>query len=292
MTEVGTTGYCTNSKEEVAKAVAGDWLDEDLKELAEHDLTSKNLFSFIFAFQDLCAPPKIDGEINPNGDASKGLRVSAWQELDFNGNKIVSLAETGKWVGERLINFYAGKKEFGIGKDEAKLLYKHFYPCFIRAFLDAADFGAPTKVTQKGGGKVYGNTKTNGDDYVQYKEFRLLCTYLCIYATIYEAFAAIDGGGKGVDATDDRRISLDEWTTNHVNLKSHPLLSLSISANRDPKSVFGAMDADGKGKVLLAEFSTYIEDYEFHLNSRWGRLMNAGEAVAKSSGAAVAASST
>lgn len=261
------------SKTDLVTLAAGNWYDCDLKELAEDEHTSKDLFLFIYAFQHMCAKPK-----STNGAASKTLRVSEWQLLDFNGNKIVSLAETGKWVGERLINFYAGEhKSFGVTSEDAKLLYKRFYPCFIRAFLDAADFGAATKVTQKGGGKVYGNSKTTGDDYVQFREFRLLCTYLCIYAAIYEAFGNVDGGGKGIDATDDRRISKDEWTTNGQLLKGHPLTSLSISANGDPSMIFDAMDGDGKGKVLLAEFSTYIEDYEFSLSTRWGKLLNAGE---------------
>merc|ERR1712183_1065638 len=177
----------------------------------------------------------------------------------------------------------------GVDAGAAKLLYKHFYPCFIRAFLDAADFGAATKVTQKGGGKVYGNTKTTGDDYVQFREFRLLCTYLCIYAAIYEAFGDVDGKGKGIDATDDRRISKDEWLSKGKSLAGHPLLSLSVSANMDAEAVFSAMDADGKGKVLLAEFSTYIEDYEFALGTRWGQLLNANEGVSASAGAAVSA---
>jgi len=265
---------------------AGSWYDDDLQALAEDSHTSKELFLFIYCFQDLCAKPK-----SAKGSHSKTLRVSAWQLLDFNGNHIVSLAETGKWVGERLINFFADQdnKAMGVGAEEAKLLYKRFYPCFIRAFLDAADFGAATKVTQKGGGKVYGNTKTTGDDYVQFREFRLLCTYLCVYAAIYEAFGNVDGGGKGIDATDDRRISKDEWSTNGQLLKGHPLLSLSISANGDPSMIFDAMDGDGKGKVLLAEFSTYIEDYEFSLKTRWGKLLNAGEPAVDSAGGAVAA---
>jgi hypothetical protein len=61
---------------------------------------------------------------------------------------------------------------------------------------------------------------------------------------------------------------------------------LSISANADPAKVFGAMDNDGKGMVLLAEFSKYIEDYEFALSTRWGKLLNAGEPVTASAGEA------
>merc|ERR1712025_771133 len=246
------------------------------------------LFLFIYAFQALCAKIK-----SPNGVASKMLRVNAWQLLDNNGNGIVSLAETGKYIQDHLKNFYTSgeNKHLGVSVDEAGALYKRFYPCFIRAFLDAADYGPATKVTQKGGGKSYSNTKTDGDDYVQYKEFRLLVTYLCIYSCIYEAFGSVDGLGKGIDATDDRRISLDEWTAHAKTLKGHPLDSLAFTATQDPAKSFAAMDADGKGKVLLSEFSTYIEDFEFSLGSRWGKLLNAGEAVKESAGAAVAAAS-
>jgi len=277
-----------------ADAVAlttGKWLDKDLCRLATNSKhSSKNLLLFIFSLQDLCASPS-----SPKGTTSKLLRSSAWQRLDFNNNGIVSLAETGKWIKERLINFYCGdadNKAFGLDDSEAELLYKYFYPCFIRAFLDAADYGAPTKVTQKGGGKSYSATGTaaTGDDYVQFKEFRLLCTYLCIYATIWEAFATLDGGGKGVDATDDRRVDTSEWASNSEALVGHPLRSLSLTANKENSAAFSAMDADGKGKVLLAEFSTYIEDYEFELGTRWGKLLNAGEPVKASAGAATGAS--
>lgn len=264
--------------------LTGEWQDEDLETIAKHDSSSKELFHFIYAFQELCQ----------KGTAGKHLRRTAWQTLDVNSNGIVSLAETGKWVKEYLKTFYAHKdnKDFDC---DSELLYKHFYPSFIRAFLDAADWGAAKKVNQKNGGKRYSanpGTDTTTDDYVQYKEFRLLVTYLCIYATIWEAFGDVDGKGKGIDATDDRRVSKDEWLTKGASLKGHPLLSLSVSANMDPEAVFAAMDADGKGMVLLAEFSTYIEDYEHDLGTRWGHLLNAGEKTKTSAGAAIAASSS
>merc|ERR1712147_593760 len=188
-----------------------------------------------------------------------------WQILDNNGNGLVSLAETGKFVQDHLKNFYTSgdNKHLGVPVDEAGALYKRYYPCFIRAFNDAADYGPATKLKLQ---HEYSNTKTTGDDYVEFKEFRLLLTYLCIYASIFEAFGTCDGNGKG--------------------LCGHPLLSLSISANADPAAVFGAMDSDGKGKVLLGEFSKYIEDYEFSLCTRWGKLLNAGEPVVASAGAA------
>merc|ERR1719155_154189 len=71
-------------------------------------------------------------------------------------------------------------------KDESKLLYKRFYPCYIRAFLDAADIGK--------NGKVGGTKTATKDDYVQRSEFRFLNVYLCIYALMYDAFSVVDGG--------------------------------------------------------------------------------------------------
>merc|ERR1740117_2644372 len=80
--------------------------------------------------------------------------------LDNNGNGYVSLAETGKWIKDSLTNFLENA-------DKALIVYKSFYPSYIRAFKDA---GAST------------------DDYVQKSEFRLLCAYLCLYGIMFDHF--------------------------------------------------------------------------------------------------------
>jgi len=251
----------------------GAWYDKDLFAIARHASSSESLYCFIFAFQQLCANSK-----STHGKASKELRAYAWQQLDKNNNGLVSLAETGGWIQERLINFFndGDNKEIGINKEAAVALYKRFYPCFIRAFLDAADYGEPTKIKMSA---KYSTTKTTGDDYVQFGEFRLLVTYLCLYATIWEAFARIDGEGNNAtaDASDDRRLAAKEWAKASNGMAGHPFKSLSLSGNADSDEVFSKMDLDGKGMVLLAEFSTYIEDYETALKTRWGKLLNAGE---------------
>lgn len=268
------------TKDEIAALISQEWYDDGLKALGCHATSPKELLLFIYAFQAMCPKRKA-----AHGMEAKMLRSNAWQILDNNGNGLVSLAETGKFVQDHLKNFYTSgdNKHLGVPVDEAGALYKRYYPCFIRAFNDAADYGPATKLKLQ---HEYSNTKTTGDDYVEFKEFRLLLTYLCIYASIFEAFGTCDGNGKGFDATDDRRISQDEWATHCKALCGHPLLSLSMSANADPAAVFGAMDSDGKGKVLLGEFSKYIEDYEFSLCTRWGKLLNAGEPVVASAGAA------
>jgi len=258
-------------------AVADKWWHTGLRTIACHSSSSEHLFLFIFAFQEMCATKKSRSD-GRGESVGKAARSANWKLLDNNGNKIVSLAETGKFIKDHLMNFYSDKKNVGgqAFKPDGEALYKHFYPCFIRAFLDAADYGPASKV--KGITNRYATKTADGDDYLQFEEFRLLLNYLCIYATIYEAFANIDGGGKGVDATDDRRITLEEWQKNRALLEGHPLLSLSISA-KGGDDIFHKMDGDGKGKVLLAEFSTYVEDHEYYLNSDWGKLLNAGEPV-------------
>ena len=252
---------------------AGTWNDAGLEKIANSAKTGDDVCKFIFAFQHLCVPPKAAG-----GNESRKLRSSAWQILDNNNNGIVSLAECGKFIQDHLANFYTSgeNKGLGISADEALRLYKKFNPCFIRAFLDAADYGAATKVTQKGGGKSYSNTETTGDDFVQFGEFRLFVTYLCIYATIFDAFGTVGGD---ITKGNDTRVTRGEWDKNCASLRGHPLDSLSVSSTANKDKVFKAMDSDGKGMVLLAEFSTYIEDYEYALGSRWGKLLNAGEPV-------------
>jgi len=263
---------------------AAKWFDDGLKSIAFHDKTSRELFLFIYAFQKMCGTTSSCGD--EKGKLSKIARSAGWKVLDNNGNGIVSLAESGKFIQDHLQLYYTSdESDLGVSADEAKALYKRFYPCFIRAFLDAADYGPATKIT--GTNNRYATKTADGDDYVQFSEFRLFLTYLCIYGTIFEAFANVDGGGVGVDVTDDRRVTLEEWTTHAHEMTGHPLLSLAVSATLPAADIFRAMDGDGKGKVLLGEFSSYVEDFEFDLKTRWGKLLNAGEPIVESAGAAV-----
>jgi len=83
--------------------------------------------------------------------------------------------------------------------DRGRYLFDAFRPCYIRAFADA----------KANSGKEFEGTKTaTGDDFVSKGEFRLFCAYMCIYATMFDAFSLIDGGGAGRDANEDRRIEL------------------------------------------------------------------------------------
>jgi hypothetical protein len=61
-------------------------------------------------------------------------------------------------------------------------LWRAYRPMFIHAFNDAADSTADAQVK--------GTKTATSHDYVQFKEFRLLCVYLCIYAKMFDAFQA------------------------------------------------------------------------------------------------------
>merc|ERR1712224_661871 len=149
----------------------------------------------------------------------RAFRKAAWRIVDNNGNGYVSLAETGKWIQNQCIHScleeaklsdrgsgktgkgHLGKAKVKKAQEEGTRLYKLFYPCYIRAFLDAADIGK--------NGKVGGTKTATKDDYVQRSEFRFLCVYICIYALMYDSFAVVDVG-DGITKDDDRRISLEE----------------------------------------------------------------------------------
>jgi len=220
---------------------------------------------------------------------AKKLRSSAWAVIDNNGNGYVSLAETGKWIQD-FVNLQmieeAKESDRGKGKkkhlskdqvqeikDESKALYKRFYPCYIRAFLDAADIGK--------NGKVGGTKSATKDDYVQRSEFRYLCVYLCIYALMYDAFDLVDGGTAGATKDDDRRISITELEEAVGKFKGHPLVGVAMlgmpSAYKNVENIFKEMDADGKGKVLLVEWCQWLEQKEVENQTILGDLLIKGE---------------
>jgi len=191
---------------------------------------------------------------------AKSARATAWLGADNSGNGICSLAEIDGWIQKVLIG--------DLGYDRAVVLWKRFRPSYIRAFNDAKDVA-----TKK---HLGGNTKstTTSDDYVTRGEFRVLNAYICIYATIYDAFTVIDGG-SGVTADDDRRISLDELKKNYGAIAKYPLAG--ANPDDDIEAIFKKMDSDGKGMVLLKEFCQYMEHEEQERATDIGKLLAIGD---------------
>lgn len=226
-------------------------------------------------------------------EASKRFRKLQWPALDSNGSGHVSLAETTRWIKSALYQMTKNS-------DEGEKLFRLFYPCYIHAFTDAADAGIDRKIK--------GMSKGTEDDYIQKGEFRLLTSYLCIYALMLETFATLDGtrmasqsvsradkkvkatppkqlGGRGAagstisNIAGDRRITPDEWNQRYSRLGQSPFIALN-SIMHSPelaRSAFAEMDADGKGAVLLSEYCRWLKEKEIANQTSFGRLLRIGD---------------
>ena len=205
---------------------------------------SGDLARFTGVFQPLA-------EKTPAGEA---LRKAGWRAADANGNGLASLAELETFVLKTLV---AKFPKVGRGKDvkePGRDLFDAFRPCFIRAYNDAKDFQADS------GAVIKGTKKSTADDYVSKGEFRLFCAYLCIYGTMFDAFAKIDGGGAGRDAKDDRRVDRAEWLKGYRSVSEHGFVALAgVADDAAAEALFAKMDSDGAGMVLLGVFCDFLK---------------------------------
>jgi len=221
--------------------------------------TKKDLKAFVANFAPLAQP----------GKEAMAARKQSWMAVDPNGNGLVSLAEFDGWIKKTLL------LNAGENTEEADRLWKLYRPSYIRAFNDAKDQKAERPI------KTVGEATT--DDYVTRGEFRLAVAYLCLYAAMFDAFNAIDGGSEGTTAADDRRMSLEEWTAAYPKIAEagYGFVALAKVADEstedNAESVFKEMDADGKGMVLLNEWCKWIEAAEVAAGTLAGKMLNAGD---------------
>jgi len=151
-----------------------DFVEEDIELLLSDILetsgtVSKECIDFVRAFEPLTIKEE-EGHAN---------RTQSWMVLDRNNDGHVSLDETAAWVRRTLITYF--------GEFKGEKLFDKFYPSYVFAFKDAADAAETCVVETKMG-------KKSSDDYIQKSEFRLLCSYMTIYATMYDAFDTLDYG--------------------------------------------------------------------------------------------------
>jgi len=221
------------------------------------DIVPESPSADLAAFTSMFAPLAV------KSDAGKALRADQWPVADPNGNGFCSLAEIDGWVLKFLIATTHDT-------DEGTRLWRVFRPSYIRAFNDAKDIGKEIRIP--------GTVSATTEDYVTKGEFRCLCAYLCLYAAMFDAFAAIDGS---TGEFDDRRMSLEEWEGSFETLKAYPFEAVAKIINETTEdtaaSVFAEMDADGHGMVLLAEFCTYIEQAEKKAGTPTGLLLTLAE---------------
>ena len=84
----------------------------------------------------------------------------------------------------------------------------------------------------------------------------------CRYAEMYDMFALIDGGGAGVSADDDSRISLEELVAGIDKVNATEWVALKGKTAADAEALFKEMDDDGAGEVLLVEWCEYLKKKE------------------------------
>lgn len=222
------------------------------------DSASLNLKKFIRPFQPLA-------EKTPEGNK---LRRDTFGSADGNGTGYLSLSDTDNFIQERLTLEY--------GEVEADKYFKAFRASYIRAFNAA-------KVVAKSNGPD--ENDIDEDHYVTFNEFRVLNAYICIYASMFDAFSKIDGGGyqevegevEGhVDVNDDRRIEKTEWMESYQLLQDTGFSGLAkIRSDALATIAFDTMDEDGKGMVLLNEFCNYVVKTETESKTDLGKLLSA-----------------
>jgi hypothetical protein len=222
---------------------------------------SQDLLDFIVCFEAL-------SEQGPEGDA---LREKSFLSADPNGNGLCSLAELETFVLKELIKKYPKTKK-GQPKhpmDHGSDLFIAFRPCYIRAFTDAKDYSADH-------GEVIDGTKNaTADDFVSKPEFRLFNAYLCIYATMFDAFSKIDGGGAGRTKTDDRKIDLMEWLAGYHECEDYGFVALRFISKGDESAakLFDKIDDNGGGTILLDEWCNFLKDAEIKAGTPLGATL-------------------
>ncbi len=156
----------------------------------------------------------------PSSAAEKSQRMAMFKQFDPNGNGYLSLAEVDKGLRDvlNLPDVFDAK------------------PVIIRAFTAAKNVGAKFGKGQEQG--------SDGADYVEKKEFRMLLVYLACYLRIYEVFLKADQSG-------DQRLSKDEFMSVVPKLQQW----LGEGGSNSGEAWWAKFNSDGGNYVLFTEFA-------------------------------------
>lgn len=145
----------------------------------------------------------------------RAQRKKMFSSFDPNGNGVLSLAEVDKGIRDVL-------------KCDDLFNCK---PAIMRAFQHAKN-------------AVKSRRGSQGDDYVELREFRYLLLSLKQYFSYYQMFDA-------VDKDDDRRVTVNEF------MQAQDLIESFGVKFDDPREEFNKIDTNGGGMILFDEFSHY-----------------------------------
>ncbi len=196
---------------------------------------STDLKDFIRAFQPL----------TEKTSKGKDLRLKSFSQVDQNRNGYASLAELDSFIK------YALSKS--LLRSRADFLFNCFRKSYIKAFQWART------VCENGNDEV-------ADDYVTFPEFRLFNVFLCIYATLLDAFHSINKTSETIDN--------HEFMKSYKNCRDYGFMALaSIQSVKDATETFKNLDPDGSGRVSYNEWCTYIINVEMKTGSDLGKIM-------------------
>merc|ERR1712025_1445730 len=140
-------------------------------------------------------------------------RKELWDGMDVNGNGYLSLAEVTKGIRDVI----AVDELF----DAIPAINRSFHHCK----------------------NVATNQGEHGDDYIEFREFRLLLQTLRQFFEYYQAFDRVDTG-------DDDRISKEEFTSDALKCA----MEKWVGPIEDMEGEFDSIDTNGGGQILFNEF--------------------------------------
>jgi len=194
-------------------------------------------------------------------DEQKAARADLWRRCDPNGNGYLSLAEVDGGIRAELWGT--------LGEDVGTYLWRRYRPAYIRAFNDAKDIAKEKPIP---------GANADTDDYVTLREFRLFVCFLRYYCIWFEVFSLVDGENDGTTAYHDRRLSREEWSAGVGNVAAAgaswaPFLALQGAC----EDSFDSIDANGKGKILLIEFCSWVKQAEVDAGTPQGVNLQMGD---------------
>ena len=204
---------------------------------------TENLRDFVRVFQPYSSKEKMGIELR-----KKGFTVA-----DMSCSRYCSLAELQHFIK------YSLRQEFP--NERGDFLFKTFYRSYIRAFTSAKALDLD-------------DDDSEADEYVSFKEFRIFNFYLCVYATMFDAFCKIDTSGAWLHINDnDGRIECLEWIHRYKRVMDYGFVAFQDFRDDDEaEMIFKNMDKNSHGIVLFKEWCEYITAAEIHKNTSLGEV--------------------
>ena len=94
---------------------------------------------------------------------------------------------------------------------------------------------------------------------------------------MFEAFSMVDGKSDGTTATDDRKLSPDEWSAGIGKLNEFGNTHNFVAMKGAKADDFATIDSDGHGAVLLVEFCKWVEKAEIAAGTDYGKDLAVGD---------------